>query len=59
MKNKYLCFYRGKQVTVEADTTYQAQKLAALRTQARKSFEVVVKLVELNGQPYIHSTASI
>jgi len=53
-RNGYLAMYRGKQVDVYADTQYEAQELAAKYFKARKSYEVNVGLVELDGKPYTH-----
>jgi hypothetical protein len=57
--NKYVCMYRGKELVVEADTTYKAQLLASQMLKAKRSYEVSVYLVEHNGKEYVHSTASI
>lgn len=48
--NGYICFYRGKQTTVYACTTYEAQQIAAQRFKARKAYEVTVVLAEKEGQ---------
>ena len=52
--NKYECFWKGKSITVEADTTYQAQQKAQAILKAKKGYEITVMLVELNGQAYVH-----
>jgi hypothetical protein len=57
-KNKYKAFYKGKTTIVEADTSYQAQLEAAKFFKAKKSYEVTVMLLEVDGKPYVHSTAS-
>lgn len=57
--NKYVCMYRGKQVEVDADTTYKAQLLAAQMMKAKRTYDVSVYLVEVNGKEYVHSTAGI
>lgn len=57
--NGYKAFYRGKTLDVLADTSYEAQKIAALKFKARKSYEVDVMLCQLAGEQVTHSTASI
>lgn len=49
--NTYKAFYKGKQLEVEADTSYSAQKKAAEQFKAKKSYDVVVVLVAKNGLP--------
>lgn len=57
---KYLCMWRGKQVEVDADTTYQAQIQAAIQLKAKRTYEVSVFLVEdAEGNEVQHSTATI
>jgi hypothetical protein len=57
--NTYLCMYRGSQITVQASTSYAAQKEAARLLKARKSYDVSVHLVaRADGSPVEHSTAS-
>lgn len=58
--NKYNAYFKGKQIEVQAATSYAAQQAAALKFKARKSYEVSVVLVEkADGAPVIHSTASL
>ena len=57
--NKYECFWKSKRITVEADTTYQAQQKAQAIFKAKKGYEITVALVELNGQEYIHEGGSL
>lgn len=52
--NTYIAYYRGKQLEVKADSSYQAQQKAAELFKAKKSYEVSVYLVEKNGEPVIH-----
>ena len=54
MSNKYECFWKSKRITVEADSSYQAQQKAQALFKAKKGYEITVVLVELNGQEYIH-----
>jgi hypothetical protein len=57
--NKYECFWKAKRITVEADTSYQAQQKAQAIFKAKKGYEVAVVLAELNGQVYMNSGASL
>ena len=57
--NGYKAFYRGKSLDVYASTSYEAQKIAAQKFKARKSYEVDVYLCEKDGAQVTHSTASI
>ncbi len=57
--NGYLAFYKGKQIEVFADTSYQAQLKAAKIFKAKKSYEVTVIIAESNGKEVIHSTHEI
>lgn len=58
--NKYGALWNGKEVEVEADTTYQAQQLAVeafSKVSGRrkvKGYEITVALLELDGVPYVH-----
>lgn len=56
-KNGYVAFYKGKRIEVYADTKYQAQQLAAKHFNAKKEWEVNVVLAEVDGKPYVQSTA--
>lgn len=53
--NKYVAFYRNKETTVEAETSYQAQLAAAEKFKARKSYEVTVVLAEKDGEQVTHT----
>lgn len=57
--NGYICFYRGKQIEVRAETTYAAQQDAARQFKARKPYEVSCLLAEKNGQVVIHDGAEL
>lgn len=57
--NTYLCYYKGKDVTVKAATTLAAQKLAAPLLKAKRLYEITVKLACLGEHPYVHATASL
>jgi hypothetical protein len=54
--NGYIAFYRGKQIYICANTSYEAQQLAVATFKARKSYEVTVVLAERDGQQVVHST---
>ncbi len=54
-KNGYLAFYRGKKLEVWASTSYEAQKIAAEKFRAKKSYEVDVYLCEQNGKQVVHT----
>jgi hypothetical protein len=53
--NGYKCFYKGKTCEVYADTSYQAQQLAAQKFKAKKSYEVSVFLCEKQGEQVTHT----
>jgi hypothetical protein len=58
--NKYICFWRGKQVEVAARTSLDAQNEAALRMKVKRPYEITTMLVELeDGTEVTHSTATI
>lgn len=50
----YICFYRGKEIEVQALRTYDAQKIAAEKFKAKKAYEVTVMLAAKNDTPVIH-----
>jgi hypothetical protein len=47
----YLCYYRNKMVSVKAPTSYEAQQLAAKKFQAKKAYDVLVKLADTEHVP--------
>jgi c-di-GMP-binding flagellar brake protein YcgR len=59
--NKYIAFYNGKQIEVEAETSYGAYKYAITQFKPPKSKQhmVHVHIVETEGKPVIHNTGSI
>jgi hypothetical protein len=57
--NKYKAFYKGKSIEVKANSSYEAQQLAAKQFKAKKSYDVTVVLCEKAGEQITHSTASI
>jgi hypothetical protein len=52
--NTYIAFWRNKQIEVEAQTSYEAQKRAAAHFKARTSYEVTVVIAQKDGQPVVH-----
>jgi hypothetical protein len=58
--NKYGAIWQNKELEIEAETTYQAQKIAQAEFQKSagrrtvKGYEITVALIELNGVPYVH-----
>ena len=57
--NKYECFWKAKRITVEADTSYQAQQKAQAILKAKKGYEITVVLAELNGQVHVNEGSSL
>jgi hypothetical protein len=57
--NGYIAFWKQKKVEVRADTSYEAQKLAAHYFRCKKSHEVTVRLAEKDGKQVTHSTAAL
>ena len=55
----YIAFFRGRQVTVHAASSYEAQQIAAKKFNARKSWEVTVVLADVNGKQVVHSPATL
>ena len=53
--NGYIAMYKGKQIEVYAETSYQAQLKAATIFKAKKSYEVDVYLCEKQGQQIEHT----
>jgi len=47
----YVCFYRGKQIVVQALRSFDAQEKAAKIFKARKSYEVTVVLADRQVDP--------
>ena len=47
----YVCFYRSKQITVQALRSYDAQLEAAKRFKAKKTWEVAVVLADKPVDP--------
>jgi hypothetical protein len=52
--NTYVCYYKGKTMEVQSDTTYHAQLEGARLFKAKKSYMVDVMLAKKNGEPVVH-----
>ena len=59
MQCGYKAFYQGKSVEVYAETSYQAQQLAAakLKVPEKKRYLITVVLCEKGGKPVVHTFA--
>ena len=58
--NTYTALYKGKRIDVDADSSYQAQLIAAKEFKAKHSYDVTVMLLVLDSSKVvIHSTSSI
>jgi len=55
----YVAFYKGKQITVNALRSFDAQEQAARIFKAKKSYEVTVMLAAKGDEPVIHHPATI
>ena len=51
---QFICFYKGKQTLILADTSYKAQCAAAIYFKAKKSYDVTVMRADID-----HSTSTI
>ena len=54
--NGYKAFYKGKEIEVQANSSYEAQCKAAEIFKAKKRYEVDVVLCEKNGEQVVHTT---
>lgn len=52
--NSYVAFWRGKQIDVQAATSYEAQQKAAVTLRVKKSYEITVVLAEKAGETVTH-----
>ena len=57
-KNIYKAFYKGKEIDLKADSSYSAQTKAAVIFKAKKSYEVTVVVLSVEGKDITHSTSS-
>ena len=53
----YIAFYKGKQLTVKALRSFDAQEIAAKQFKAKKSYEVTVMLVAKDDEQVTHDPA--
>jgi hypothetical protein len=53
----YIAFYKGKEITVKALHSFDAQEIASKIFKAKKSYEVTVMLVAKGDEPVIHNPA--
>ena len=51
---KYICFWRGNEVEITANSSYDAQQKAQKHFGAKKGYEIAVVLSELNGEQVTH-----
>jgi hypothetical protein len=47
----YIAFYKGKKVELQANSSYEAQTLAAKMLKVKKSYEVSVMLADVVHTP--------
>jgi len=57
--NKYVCMWRGKTIDVSAESQYKAQVQGAMMLKAKRTWEVSVVLVEVEGREVQTNTASL
>ena len=56
----YICFYKGRQITVQALRSFDAQTIAAKKFKARRPWEVsVILAARSDGSEVVHSAATI
>ena len=56
----YICFYKGRQVMVQALRSFDAQNIAAKKLKARRPWEVsVVLAARSDGSEVTHQSASL
>jgi hypothetical protein len=51
----YICRYKGKEIKVQADTTYQAQEEAKRQFKCKNGWEIITMLSEKDGMVVQHS----
>jgi hypothetical protein len=52
--NTYHAFYKGKKIEIEAVSMYKAQIIAAVKFNAKKSWQVAVVLFAIDGKEVTH-----
>lgn len=53
--NGYKAFYKGKELDIYANSSYEAQKLAATQFKAKKTYEITIVLCEKSGEQVSHN----
>jgi hypothetical protein len=53
--NGYIAYYKGKQIEVYANTSYEAQTKASAIFKAKKSYDVSVYLAQKDGVQVTHT----
>ena len=53
--NGYKAFYKGKELDIYANSSYEAQKLAAIQFKAKKTYEITIVLCEKSGTQVSHN----
>jgi stress-induced morphogen len=53
--NTYVAFWKNKEITVQANSSYEAQQKAALQLKCRKTWEVTVMITEFQGKQVVHT----
>lgn len=53
--NTYACFYKGRQIDIEAATTYEAQQIAAAKLKVKKAHEIAVVLAAKENETVTHT----
>lgn len=54
MANQYICFWKGKEAIITADSSYEAQQKAQKHFGAKKGYEISVVLSEKDGRQVTH-----
>lgn len=52
--NGYMCFYKGKQYPVFAETTLEAQTKLAKELRVKKQYQITVVLAEKDNEPVLY-----
>lgn len=50
---KYIAYYKGKKIEVEAESSYAAQTIAAEQFKVKKQYQVSVFLADVEHSPNI------
>ena len=57
--NGYICFYKGRKMEVRAETTLAAQREAAMRFNARRTYDVTAVLAETDAGAVTHKPQDV